>query len=328
MKEMTHIESCDCTIREGRQAMGVNLSLEAMVGIIKLLDGLGVDLIEVGWPGAARRWDQLFAKIAANEVVTTHAKLAAFGSTRKANIETDHDLMLRKVIAAPVTVVTLFGKAWLRHVTEVLKTDAETNLRMVSESLRAVRESGKEAIFDAEQFFQSYLAGGKDKDYALRVLAAARAAGAKRIVLCDTNGVAYPWQVEQVVSEVAAQLGPATVVGVHLHGDRGMDNANTLAAIRGGARHFQGTVNGYSERVRMTCTLEVLANLHLLSAQGQDWAKASPYFKPELLKFVSSEVDLWAGLHPNHRKPFVGKAAGTHKAGVHGKAVRYRSGTV
>jgi len=310
------IESYDATLRESKQGMGINFGVEALVAIIGLLDRLGVDLIETGWPGANRAWDQLYSAIKEGSLPELkNSKLVAFASTRRAKKTVRDDKLFVKLIEAPVDVLTVFGKSWLAHVSKALRTTPQENLNMVNDSMRAITQSGHRGVFDAEHFFQGFKVDGGT--YALEVLSAALEGGADTLVLCDTNGIAYPWEVESIVSQVVEKFGDQAKIGVHLHGDRGLDVANTITALRSGANHFQGTINGYSERVRMACTIEVLANLHLLSQEGHDWASLNPAFNSELLKETSREVDRWAGLHPYQRKPFVGRCCSTHKAGVH-----------
>ncbi|MFA6322081.1 MAG: alpha-isopropylmalate synthase regulatory domain-containing protein [Candidatus Buchananbacteria bacterium] len=310
------IESYDATLREGKQAMGVNFGVDALLAIIKLLNQLGVDIIECGWPGANSAWDYLFSAIGSDQVVLENGtRLAAFASTRRAQKTVRSDSLFQKLLAAPVDIMTIFGKSWLAHVDLALKTTPENNLAMIKESVAAIKAAGKMAIFDAEHFFQGVNEDGDS--YPFSVLEAAVEGGADRLVLCDTNGIAYSWEVENIVSRVVDRFGSQAAIGVHMHGDRGMENANTLAALRVGARHFQGTVNGYSERVRMTCTLETLANLSLLAESGNAWAQINQVFDSTLIKHVSREVDRLAGQHPNPRKPIVGRASSTHKAGVH-----------
>lgn len=320
------IESYDATLREGKQGMGINFGVDALIAIIGLLDQLGVDLIETGWPGANSAWDQLYQAIKEGRVTKpVNSKLVAFASTRRAKKTVKDDELFAKLLAAPVEILTVFGKAWAEHVEHALQTTKPNNISMVEDSIRAIVETGRRAIFDAEHFFQGFKQDGPS--YPFEVLDAALAGGADTLVLCDTNGIAYPWEVEEIVSQVVSRYSQYAKIGVHLHGDRGLDVANTVSAIRAGATHFQGTVNGYSERVRMACTLEVLANLHLLNQEGRDWANLNPAFNSRLIKDTSREVDRWAGLHPYPRKPFVGRCSSTHKAGVHvsgGQRAGYR----
>ena len=316
LKRNRQIESYDATPREGRQAMGVNFGLAALIAIIEKLSQLGIDVIECGWPGAHQTWDQLFQAIGRGEVkLSGNTKLAAFSRTRLAGVSIENDKLFQKLLSAPVQILTIFGKCWSQHVVHALKTNDAENLKMVEESIAAACATGKRVVFDAEHFFQGYKQDGSE--YVFAILRAAIAGGADTLVLCDTNGIAYPWEVDSIVAHVVMEFGDQATIGVHMHGDRGLALANTLSALRSGARHFQGTANGYSERVKMACDLEVMANLKLLEDEGQTWSTLNPAFNSSILKQVSREIDRWAGLHPYARKPFVGRACSTHKAGVH-----------
>ncbi len=307
----------DATLRDGRQGVGFNLSLAGMCQVATLLDRVGVDYIEAGWPGADKLWDDFMAVIGRGELSLVNSKLVSFGSTRRAKLTVETDELLRKVVDAPVPVVTLFGKCWDRHVIDALQTSLETNLQMVEQSCRFASLAGKEVIFDAEHFFQGYLEG--DRSYSLDVLNAACQGGATTLALCDTNGIAYPWDIEIVLADVTKRFGSVATIGVHLHNDRGMADANTLKAIRCGARHLQGTFNGHAERSGMASTATILANLHL---KGQDWrVQLSPSFTPEQLTSVSHEINALAGLRANHCQPFVGNSTAAHVAGVHTSAL-------
>lgn len=316
------IEVYDCTPREARQARGVHFSFEALVAIINQLNELGVDVIECGWPGANKTWDRLFEAIASGQVPkSATTKLAAFASTRRAKLSVESDPLFQKLLASPVDIMTIFGKSWDIHVTQALCTTLSNNLKMVEESVSAICQAGKRAIFDAEHFFQSAMINGNT--YAFEVLEAALAGGADTLVLCDTNGVAQTWDVQEIVSQVFQTFGDRAQIGVHMHNDRGMALPNTMMALRSGARHFQGTINGYSERVSMACTLEVIGNIVLAGREDAFWANLGPDLNciPKvnyaLLSKTSRLIDQLAGLHPNTRKIFVGAAARTHKAGAH-----------
>jgi 2-isopropylmalate synthase len=289
-----------------------------MVALAEFLDQLGVDYIEAGWPGASKDWNAFFTLIASGSgPILHHAKLTAFGSTHKANSTAKNDHLFQRLIRSPVEIVTIFGKAWKIHVTKALQTTPERNLEMIESSVHALVEAGKTVFFDAEHFFQSVREDGEA--YALHALEAALRGGAKQLILCDTNGAAMYWEIETVVSRVV-ELFPNTIIGVHLHGDRGMSTANTVAAVRAGARHVQGTINGLSERVQMACTIEVLANLYLLQKEQRfERATISPHYAPGMSRVVSREMDHRSGVHPNPQKPFI--VPTFHKAGVHASAV-------
>lgn len=314
----------DATLREARQARGVNFGVEGMFTIAEALANFGVDYIEGGWPGASNVWERFFSEIRDGRSPRLgQAQLTAFGSTHRAKATAESDQLFQHLIDSPVSVVTVFGKSWIDHVTGALRTDGETNLRMVEASMAAIKKLNKQAIFDAEHFFQAVIECGYE--YALAVLHAAVNGGADELVLCDTNGVAMGWDVERIVRRVVKEF-PDVLISVHMHGDRGLATANTITAIVAGATGFQGTLNGYSERVQMASTIEVLANLHLLIAEGRLHAELSPNYKPELSVELSRLMDHISGVHPNPRLPFVGEAAATHKAGVHVSGVNRGGG--
>lgn len=313
----------DATLREGRQAPGVILDADGMARMAVSLDEFGVDVIEVGWPGANREWDLFFSRIASGEAPTLlNAQYAAFGSTHRAGMRPENDELFGRLVQAPVEIVTIFGKTWRLHVEEALRTTPDANLRMIEDSVHLLVKAGKRVFFDAEHLFQGVLRDGKA--YAIEALSAAVAGGAEQLILCDTNGVAMPWDVEEIVGSVLNGFR-RSVIGVHLHGDRGMSTANTVAAVRAGARHIQGTVNGYSERIRMACTIEISANLFLLIQEGRLDGIAMPKgYSPGYSKELSQMMHRLSGTIPNKRKPFVGRFSGTHKAGVHASAVSRR----
>ncbi len=315
---MPHVLCYDATLRESKQAPGIIFSPTDMIALAELLDQFGVDYIEAGWPGASSDWDEFFSLIADGRGPNLqHAKLAAFGSTHKANFKPEEDELFQQLVRAPVDIVTIFGKTWQIHATEALRTTPERNLEMIESSVRALAASGKRVFFDAEHFFQSVREDGDT--YAFHALDAAVRGGAEQLILCDTNGPAMYWEVESVVARVVNAF-PSTIIGVHLHGDRGMSTANALAAIKAGARHVQGTINGLSERVQMACTLELMANLFLLQEEKRlEGIAVNPRYQPTLSRFISREMDRRTGIHPNPQKPFIVPTC--HKAGVHASAV-------
>lgn len=312
---MKNIKCYDVTCRDGIQGAGFNLRLDGLVHAIRNLD-LVTDYIEVGWPGACHLWDQVFSKIESGELSTTNAKLVAFGATRKAGLTVEHDAMLQKLILAPVPVVTIFGKSWDIHVREALRTSLDENLKMIEESVQFLTQHGKEVIFDAEHFFQGY---NNNTGYALAVLQAAMQGGASTICLCDTNGIMYPEETENIVKEAVQRAANKAIIGVHMHNDRGMANANTLMALRAGAGHFQSTITGYAERSGMAATTTILANIDLLK-EKEHWL-LSPHIKMDQITNVATEVIRAAGLTIARTQEFIGDNAALHTAGVHVSAV-------
>lgn len=321
MEVVKPIVAYDATMREAKQAVGVNLSVPAMEAMIIELDQLGgVTEVECGWPGASRMWDLLFTDIAEGRIpIPKNIKFAAFGSTRRARETVHSDVLFQKLVYAPVPIATAFAKCWEPHVVDALGTTLENNLAMVEESMAAICEAGKIAKLDGEHFFQGYL---NDEAYALKVLEVALRGGAETLIMCDTNGIAMPWEVESIVARVVEEFGQDATIGVHMHGDRDHENTNTMVAIRAGARHFQGTVNGYSERVRMADTLIVLGNLFLLAEEGRaDWAQVHDSYDSTRSRRVSRTLDRLSGLHPDPRRPMTGRFSSSHKGGAHVSAI-------
>ncbi|MBX3029645.1 MAG: citramalate synthase [Chloroflexi bacterium] len=308
----------DTTLRDGTQGENITLSLADKIRIARMLDEYGMPYIEGGWPGSNPKDIEFFA--AARTMTWRTAKLAAFGSTRHRANRPDADPNLRELVAAETPVVTIFGKSWLLHVTEVLGATPAENLDMIAESVAFVAERGREAVYDAEHFFDGYQA---DRDYALSTLRAARQAGARSLVLCDTNGGTLTDELLRILSDVRATLeadadAPAVTWGIHTHNDAELAVANSLAAVQAGVRHVQATINGYGERCGNANMVSILANLALktelplLPVGGGTIAD---------LTSLSRSVAEIANQVPNDYQPFVGRSAFAHKGGVHGAAV-------
>ena len=299
----------DTTLRDGCQGAGVSLSLQDKLDIAQRLDAFCVDYVEGGWPGANPKDTQFFAAL--REQPLRNARLTAFGSTRRAETRAEDDATLRLLLEAETPTVALVAKAWDFHVEAVLRTSLDENLAMVADSVRFLKEQGREVVLDAEHFFDGY---GANRDYALSVLGAATEAGADWLVLCDTNGGSLPSQVGEAVEDVVASF--ETGVGVHCHNDGELAVANTLAAAAAGARLVQGTVNGYGERIGNANLCSVVPNLVLKMG-----FTCSAHEHLDDLTTLSAEIDSVANLPPNPRLPFVGSAAFAHKGGIHVQAV-------
>jgi 2-isopropylmalate synthase len=308
----------DTTLRDGTQGENIVLSLADKLRIARMLDEYGMPYIEGGWPGSNPKDIDFFA--AARDLRWERAKLAAFGSTRHRAKRADADPNLRELVAAETPVVTIFGKSWLLHVIEVLGATPAENLDMIAESVAFVAERGREAIYDAEHYFDGYLA---DPAYAVATLRAARQAGARSLVLCDTNGGTLTGDLLRIVTETRAALegdpdAPAVSWGIHTHNDAELAVANSIAAVEAGIRHVQATINGYGERCGNANMVSVLANLALktelplLPLGGGSIA--------DLTKLSRSVAEI-ANVAPNDYQPFVGRSAFAHKGGVHGAAV-------
>ena len=308
----------DTTLRDGTQGENITLSLADKLRIARMLDEFGMPFIEGGWPGSNPKDIEFFA--AARTMRWERAKLAAFGSTRHRSNTPDTDPNLRELVAAETPVVTIFGKSWLLHVTEVLGATPAENLDMIADSVGFVADRGREAVYDAEHFFDGYEA---DRDYAFATLRAARQAGARTLVLCDTNGGTLTERLMAVVADVRSALeadtdAPAVTWGIHTHNDAELAVANSMAAVAAGIRHVQGTINGYGERAGNANMVSILANLalktphELVPAGGGDLRG---------LTELSRSVAEIANVTPDDYQPYVGRSAFAHKGGVHGAAV-------
>lgn len=308
----------DTTLRDGTQGENITLSLADKLRIARMLDEYGMPYIEGGWPGSNPKDIEFFA--AARTMTWQTAKLAAFGSTRHRSNTPGDDPNLRELVAAETPVVTIFGKSWLLHVTEVLGATPAENLDMIADSVGFVADRGREAVYDAEHFFDGYRA---DRDYALATLRAARQAGARTLVLCDTNGGTLSDELTRIVLDVRGALdgdpdAPAVTWGIHAHNDSELAVANSMAAVAAGIRHVQGTINGYGERAGNANIVSIVANLALKTPHALVPAGGG---RLEGLTELSRSVAEIANLVPNDYQPYVGRSAFAHKGGVHGAAV-------
>ncbi len=308
----------DTTLRDGTQGENITLSLADKLRIARMLDEYGMPYIEGGWPGSNPK-DVDFFK-AARGMTWQTAKLAAFGSTRHRSNRPEDDPNLRELVAAETPVVTIFGKSWLLHVTEVLGATAAENLDMITDSVRFVVDRGRESVYDAEHFFDGYKA---DRDYALSTLRAAREAGSRTLVLCDTNGGTLTQELLAIVGDVRASLdgepgAPAVTWGIHTHNDAELAVANTMAAVHAGIRHVQATINGYGERCGNANMVSIVANLALKTEHELVPAGGGSLTG---LTDLSRSVAEIANQKPDDYQPYVGRSAFAHKGGVHGAAV-------
>jgi 2-isopropylmalate synthase len=301
----------DTTLRDGTQGEGVSFSADDKLLLAQRMDQFGIDYIEGGWPGSNPRDMAFFDK--ARHLPLRHAKIAAFGSTCRAGVPAADDPQLQTLLDAATPVVTIFGKTWLLHVTEVLRTTAAENLRMIRDSVQHLKAHGKEVVYDAEHFFDGY---ADNPEFALATLAAALEGGADWLVLCDTNGGTMPHTLEQVVATVVSRF-PAAKIGMHCHNDCGMGVALSLLGVQAGARMVQGTLNGYGERVGNANLTTIIPNLCL----KLDYALHCAPQMPEL-RALSLEVDRFANLIPDSKAAFVGLSAFAHKGGVHANAAQ------
>ncbi len=308
----------DTTLRDGTQGENITLSLADKLRVARMLDEYGFPFIEGGWPGSNPKDIEFFA--AARRQHWEHAKLAAFGSTRHRANRAEDDPNLRELVAAETPVVTIFGKSWLLHVTEVLGATPSQNLDMIAESIGFIVDRGREAVYDAEHFFDGYRA---DREYALATLRAAREAGAATLVLCDTNGGTLTDELVRILGDVRLSLegdpaAPAVTWGIHTHNDAELAVANSIAAVQAGVRHVQATINGYGERCGNANMVSILANLALKTPNALSPAGGGDL---NVLTDLSRSVAEIANVTPNDYQPYVGRSAFAHKGGVHGAAV-------
>jgi 2-isopropylmalate synthase len=301
----------DTTLRDGTQGEGISFSVADKLLIAERLDQFGVDYIEGGYPGSNPRDISFFEE--AKSLKLRHAKMAAFGSTRRAGSKADADPQLRTLLESGMPVVTLFGKTWLMHVKDVLRTTAEENLAMIEDSVRYLVSHGREVIYDAEHFYDGYL---DDPDYALRTLEAASRGGASNLSLCETNGGKLVPEVQRITGAVVARFGGERV-GIHCHNDSGLGVAVTLAGIDAGATLVQGTMNGYGERVGNANLTTILPNLALKMERR---LRCGPNLTQ--LRDLSLFFDELANLRPDPKAPFVGRSAFAHKGGMHANAAQ------
>jgi len=306
------VQVFDTTLRDGTQREGISFSVDDKLRIARKLDELGVMFIEGGWPGSNPKDAAFFERARVEKF--QHAKLVAFGATRRAKLKPQEDPSVQALVAAGTEVCCIFGKSSVMQVEEVLRTTLEENLAMITDTVVYLRSQGKRVIYDAEHFFDAYDA---NPDYALKTLSAAQRGGAETITLCDTNGGHLPWQVEQIVKTVCAHCGPGQRVGIHAHDDSGCGVANSVAAILAGASHVQGTINGYGERCGNANLCVVIPNIELKLGLRALPEGALPRLH-EVARFVA-EV---ANLAPDEHMAYVGNSAFAHKAGVHVSAMQ------
>lgn len=301
----------DTTLRDGTQGEGIAFSVDDKLKITRLLDALGVHTIEGGWPGSNPKSVDYFRQV--KELDLERARVAAFGSTCRVGSDPADDPNLQALLAAETPVVTVVGKSWVLHVHAVLRTTKEENLRIIRESVAHLKGEGREVVYDGEHFFDGFR---DDPSYALATLEAALQGGADVLVLCDTNGGLMPWQIEGITAEVRRVL-PEARLGVHAHNDGGLAVANSLAAVRAGATHVQGTINGYGERCGNADLCALIPNLALKMGE--------PVLDPQRLKRLTPTARAVASIANQtvyRQAPYVGRSAFAHKGGIHVAAMR------
>ena len=307
---MRRIEIYDTTLRDGSQAEGISFSLQDKLLLTQRLDSLGFDYIEGGYPGSNEKDREYFQRVGRLDL--KQIKVCAFGMTRRKGVRPEEDRGLKILLESAAPVITLVGKASAFQATEVLQVSREENLAMIGESVRFLVAAGREVIFDAEHFFDGFKA---DPDYALSALGRAAEAGARLVVLCDTNGGSMPEEIAEVTRAAVDRV--SLPVGIHCHNDCDLGVANTLAAVRAGAVQVQGTVNGFGERCGNADLISVIANLAVKQRGYEVLRGKGVEHLTELSRYVYEMVNMNFRTH----QPFVGKSAFAHKGGMHVSAV-------
>ncbi len=300
------VEVFDSTLRDGAQGEGINFSWEDKISIARRLDSLGVHYIEGGWPNPTNPKDLAFFE-RSKDYKFKNARITAFGSTRRTANKPEDDAILNTLLNAQTEAIAIFGKSWDLHVTEVLRTTLDENLILIEDSVRYLKDKGKEVIYDAEHYFDGYRA---DPRYAIKTLIAAEAGGADILILCDTNGGMLTSDIEMIIKETVKHTSIS--FGIHTHNDAGSAESNTIAAVQLGALQVQGTINGYGERCGNANLCTVIPSIELklnLACIGRE--------KLFELMEVSRYVSEVANVFHDHRQPYVGKSAFAHKGGAH-----------
>lgn len=305
----SQVEIYDTTLRDGAQGEGINFSAMDKLRIADKLDTFGVHYIEGGWPGSNPK-DMEFFKQAARRK-WRNARIAAFSMTRRKGVAVEKDELMRLILEAETPVVTIVGKTWLLHVTEVLRAKPDENLAMIGDTIRYLKDHGKRVIYDAEHSFDGYTDAA---EYALATWQAAEKAGAECIVLCDTNGGRLPGEIAKVTALAKSKLN--CPIGIHTHNDCGFGVANAIAGIEAGATQVQGTINGFGERTGNCNLISVIPALQLKMGLRGVPAKSLPKLK-ELSEFVNE----LANVRHDARAPWVGQSAFAHKGGMHVHAI-------
>ena len=307
-----HVEVFDTTLRDGLQVEGVSATVEDKLRIAEQLDFLGVHFIEGGWPGANPKDIEFFARALAELQLTT-SRMVAFGSTRRPKGKVDDDTTLRNLIEAGTDVVCIVAKSWDYHVLNALQTTLDEGAAMIADSVQFLRSHDKQVLVDMEHFFDGYK---RNPEFALRAIESAVVKGASHVVLCDTNGGSLPHEIEAIVGDVYSHIGNDAIIGIHCHDDTGCAVANSMAAVRSGARHVQGTLNGLGERTGNCNLTTVIPNLQMKLG-----IECLPEGRLERLTSVSNHIAEVLNRPLNPQAPYVGSSAFAHKAGLHVSAI-------
>lgn len=305
---MKTINFYDCTLRDGAQGPGINFSLSDKIRLAHALDAFGMDYIEGGWPGSNPKDTEFFREMANHPL--QHARLVAFGATHAKHKTPAEDENFRTLAECGAPVAAIFGKSWLLHVREVLNVTPSENLKLIADSVAWLCSQGKEVVFDAEHFFDSY---ADDPEYAMEVLNSAIGAGASQVVLCDTNGATLPYDIQSTVAAVRNSLPEHIALGIHCHDDSGCAVASSLGAIRSGCTMVQGTVNGFGER----CGNADLCTIIPAVALKMPGYGIGENMQLERLRNLSQIFYELSVIHERPQQPYVGSGAFSHKGGMH-----------
>jgi 2-isopropylmalate synthase len=306
------VQIYDTTLRDGMQGEGMSLSAEEKLRVAHALDALGVHLIEAGFPSSNPKEAAVFELLSRERFA--NAEVAAFGMTRRRDTSASDDPALRLLADSFAPVCTLVGKTWRLHLEKVTRVDPEENLAMIADSIAFLRDQGKRVVYDAEHFFDAFR---DDPAYSLRCLRAAVEAGAETVALCDTNGSSLPGQIGAATAGIVNELGEHAVIGIHTHDDAGCGVANAIVAVESGARHVQGTINGYGERCGNANLVSIVPGLQL--KLGFDCLPAGSM---GALTETAHLIDEITNVTPNPNQPYVGKNAFAHKGGMHVAGIR------
>jgi 2-isopropylmalate synthase len=306
---MTKVAIYDSTLRDGAQAQGISYSVADKLKIVERLDALGVSHIEAGNPGSNPKDLEFFERVRALRL--EHARVIAFGSTRKVGVAVENDANIQSLLNAGTAAIAIFGKSWDYQVTEILRTTLAENLRMIGDTIRHLKRQGREVIFDAEHFFDGYRA---NPNYALATLVAAADGGADCLCLCDTNGGNFPRDIFDVVGAVVGRFSVA--IGIHCHNDCDLAVANSIMAVQAGARQVQGTINGIGERCGNANLCSIVADLQLKLG----YQCIPPPCMVDLTTVARSVSEI-VNMPHNEKAPYVGGDAFAHKGGMHIDAV-------
>ncbi len=306
---MKKIVVLDSTLRDGAQAQGISYTVEDKLKIVKRLDSLGVDYIEAGNPGSNPKDLEFFERV--KRIKLNHAKLIAFGSTRRVGIPVEEDANVKSLLHAGTDALVIFGKSWDFQVTDILKTTLDENIKMISDTVRYLKGLGKEVVYDAEHFFDGY---ASDPAYTVETLRAAAEAGADSLCLCDTKGGFLPADIYDITREMVAKFD--IPIGIHCHNDIDMAVAGTIMAVQAGASQVQGTINGFGERCGNANLCSIIPTLQLKMGYS-----CIPEESMHEMTTVARAISEIANVIHDERAPYVGKAAFAHKAGMHADAV-------